>query len=490
MTELIKFVIIKNLYLNIINSVVFLKIDDKHIDIKTLLKTIIGGIIINTVYIYLNETIWYKVQWIPIVIEFILQVIMYKIILRNEIKSTITKNMISNAIVYIGLVATMFVEYPVMHFISKNEFFNLFAVMIIETLLIFGFFKIKRFKRGFAFVKSKIDNDYIDIAMINISALVILAYSLFDNYYGDVTKQILFTFIAVGIIMIIMIQKTLTLYYKQKLLQQNIESYKEEIKEKDEKIKELSDEKFKISKLNHEFYNRQRALELKVEEFINNANMEASEELSIIDQIKNMTDEYSTKQQEINNVSSLPKTGITEIDDMFAYMQSECNKNKIEFILKINGNIYHLINNIIAKDRLVTLIGDHLRDAIIAINNSSNTYRSIMAILGMKDNTYEFRVYDTGIEFEIETLLKLGLEPATTHKDQGGTGIGFITTFETLKETKASLVIEENHPENDKDYTKCVSIKFDGKNEYKIISYRADKIKAEAKDNRIIIKKL
>ena len=218
--------------------------------------------------------------------------------------------------------------------------------------------------------------------------------------------------------------------------------------------------------------------------------MEASGELSIIDQIKNMTDEYSTKQQEINNVSSIPKTGITEIDDMFAYMQSECNKNKIEFILKINGNIYHLINNIIARDRLVTLIGDHLRDAIIAINNSSNTYRSIMAILGMKDNTYEFRVYDTGIEFEIETLLKLGLEPATTHKDQGGTGIGFITTFETLKETKASLVIEENHPENDKDYTKCVSIKFDGKNEYKIISYRADKIKAEAKDNRIIIKKL
>ena len=59
--------------------------------------------------------------------------------------------------------------------------------------------------------------------------------------------------------------------------------------------------------------------------------MEASGELSIIDQIKNMTDEYSTKQQEINNVSSLPKTGITEIDDMFAYMQSECNKNKIEY---------------------------------------------------------------------------------------------------------------------------------------------------------------
>lgn len=486
MNEYIIFLIIKNFYLNLLNIATFTKIEEKKFSKKQIFFVIVTCLSISIIYMLINMATW---KVIAISVSFLMQVILLKGINKEKSKSIFTKNMISNAITYIGLVVAAMLDYP-LHFINYNKWLNLIITMIIETLLIFGFFKIKRFKRGFAFVKSKIDNDYIDIAMINISALVILAYSLFDNYYGDVTKQILFTFIVVGIIMIIMIQKTLTLYYKQKLLQQNIESYKEEIKEKDEKIKELSDEKFKISKLNHEFYNRQRALELKVEEFINNANMEASGELSIIDQIKNMTDEYSTKQQEINNVSSLPKTGITEIDDMFAYMQSECNKNKIEFILKINGNIYHLINNIIAKERLVTLIGDHLRDAIIAINNSSNTYRSIMAILGMKDNTYEFRVYDTGIEFEIETLLKLGLEPATTHKDQGGTGIGFITTFETLKETKASLVIEENHPENDKDYTKCVSIKFDGKNEYKIISYRADKIKAEAKDNRIIIKKL
>lgn len=481
------FLILKNWYLNVLNLIIYYKlIDIRKMKIHEIILVILGSCVISIIYVNLNRIIW---PIFAILIQFALQISMITLIVKSKIKSVVTKSMISNAFAYIGLVVAGLLDYP-MQTIIDNKIINLIITMIIETLLIFGFFKIKRFKRGFAFVKSKIDNDYIDIAMINISALVILAYSLFDNYYGDVTKQILFTFIAVGIIMIIMIQKTLTLYYKQKLLKQNIESYKEEIKEKDEKIKELSDEKFKISKLNHELYNRQRALELKVEEFINNANMEASGELSIIDQIKNMTDEYSTKQQEINNVSSLPKTGITEIDDMFAYMQSECNKNKIEFILKINGNIYHLINNIIAKDRLVTLIGDHLRDAIIAINNSSNTYRSIMAILGMKDNTYEFSVYDTGIEFEIETLLKLGLEPATTHKDQGGTGIGFITTFETLKETKASLVIEENHPENDKDYTKCVSIKFDGKNEYKIISYRADKIKAEAKDNRIIIKKL
>ena len=63
-----------------------------------------------------------------------------------------------------------------------------------------------------------------------------------------------------------MIQKTLTLHYKQKLLAQNIEEYKAEIASKDEEIKSLSEEKYKISKLNHEFYNRQKALIHKVEE--------------------------------------------------------------------------------------------------------------------------------------------------------------------------------------------------------------------------------
>ena len=180
-------------------------------------------------------------------------------------------------------------------------------------------------------------------------------------------------------------------------------------------------------------------------------------------------------------------TGITEIDDMFKYMQSECKSKNIQFNLQINGNIYHMINNKIAQNKLVTMIGDHLRDAIIAIEFSENSFKSILAILGENNGLYEFCVFDTGIEFKIDTLLKLGLEPATTHKDSGGTGIGFMTTFETMSKTKASLIINEMHEMNNTDYTKSITIRFDGKNEYRIKSYRSDEIKKKLKDNRIII---
>lgn len=62
-----------------------------------------------------------------------------------------------------------------------------------------------------------------------------------------------------------------------------------------------------------------------------------------------------------------------------------------------------------------------------------------------------------------------------------------MTTFETLKDYKASLIIEERHEVKENDYTKSVIIRFDGNNEYKIRSYRGNQIRNKIKDNRIII---
>ncbi len=175
---------------------------------------------------------------------------------------------------------------------------------------------------------------------------------------------------------------------------------------------------------------------------------------------------------------------------MFKYMQNECKKNNIEFKLKIIGNIYPLINNIISKNKLETLIGDHLRDAINSINSNNTEKREILTILGIKDNIYELCIYDTGVNFKIDTLIKLGIEPVTTYTNRGGSGIGFITTFETLKHTKASLIITEllNHIGNY--YTKSVTIRFDSKNEYRIYSYRAEQIKRYSINRQILIEKV
>lgn len=425
-----------------------------------------------------------------LIISYFIQIALLKVLIWYENKPIVISNLIANAAVYIIFTLATLIEYIPKRFLKiENNIINLILILTIESVLLFLLSKQKRIRNGIRFTRdNKISTDYFDMIIINISAVIIFIYCLFIRSNGDYIKQVLFPFIILGFIMFIMIQKTLILYYKQKLLKKTLEEDKEEIANKDKKIQELSDERFKISKLNHEFYNRQKSLELAVEEFVKNSKSEASDEIGIMDKIQSLSKEYSGKVEEIKTADRLYTTNIPEIDDMFKYMQSECKNNNIDFNLQINGNIFYMINNLIDKSRLVTLIGDHIRDAIIAINHSNNKNRSIIAILGMKDKYYEFSVYDTGIEFEIDTLLKLGLEPATTHKDEGGTGIGFITTFETLKETKASLVIEEKHGVVDNDYTKSVNIVFDGKNEYRIISYRSDEIKKKNKNGRIIIK--
>jgi len=148
--------------------------------------------------------------------------------------------------------------------------------------------------------------------------------------------------------------------------------------------------------------------------------------------------------------------------------------------LEINGDINKIIKEFIPQNKLETLLGDHIKDAIIAINSSEETNKEILLEIGKN----EISIHDTGIEFEIDTLLKLGLEQITTHKATGGSGIGFMTTFETLKECKASLEIEEI---KDSKYTKAVKVVFDGLNEYRIKSYREEEIRKQDTEKRIII---
>lgn len=484
--EIVIDTVIKMFIINLFVFILFFKISNQKCNY---LKIFVGSVMLSVIYVieknYINDDIF-----VLIISTYLMQNVFLWIILSNK-NCIIVGNFISNTVVYILYSLSLIIEIAIkmifsIEFDIRNQTIDLILALAIEAIFLKCIMNLKRIKNGLSFLKAQVENEYFALMFMEISANIIFTYCIFVNSNDEFSWNILAMFFVLSIIMVIMIQRTLTLYYKQKLLAKNIEDYKSEISLKDAQIKSLSDEKYKISKLNHEFYNRQKALIHKVEE-ITSMNTEIADELDLSKQINDLTKEYTDKAQEIKTIDKLPTTGIVEIDDMFKYMQSECNSKKIQFNLKINGNIYHMINNKISQSRLVTLIGDHLRDAIIAIDFSNNTFKSILAVLGENNGVYEFCVFDTGIEFKIDTLLNLGLKPATTHKDSGGTGIGFMTTFETMKETKASLIIDEMREMSNTDYTKSVTIRFDGKNEYRIKSYRSDEIKKKMKDNRIII---
>ena len=480
-------IIIKTLYINVFVLYMFYRMKDiKELEtkqiVKLLISLIIGSIICCIISYNVNNAY-------ALIINFFIQCLMCKFVETQNKRSLVTSVLISNAFVHINFVIAAFIENCIrmpLENLKEYNILNFVLIMIISTFINIAMFKIRRINKGFQFLKEKINNEYLDIIMINISIGVIFIYSLFGTYYGDMTIHLMVTFLIVSVIMIVMISKTIALAYKQKQLEKNLAEDDEIIKQKDVEIDNLSKEKFEISKVSHEFEKRIKALELKA---ISNMNMEVSEENDLMKQINNLSKEYSTKLKQIKGSDKLKKTEVAEIDNMFEYLQNECEKSNIEIYLNINCDVNNMIDKVIAKNKLETLIGDLGTDAIHAVNMSKNNYKSIVTIIDKQEDIYLISMSDTGVEFKIDTLLKLGLEPATTHKEDGGSGIGYITTFETLNETKASLIIEEKNNESENEYTKTITVKFDGRNEYRIISYRADEIRKKQKDNRIIVEK-
>lgn len=364
----------------------------------------------------------------------------------------------------------------------NNNFLSLISIILIYSILVLVFLRIKRFSKGFTFLKANLKNESIDILILNVSITILFSIILLSNYEVFSARSLMVSLIIFSIIMFITIQKSLQLYYKQKLQQKELEETKEELEKAKQEISELEKENLNFSKKSHSIAHKQKALEYKLNQLL--LNNEIAEEIDIKDRIK----EISKQIQNEDTTIELTKTNIEEIDDMLKYMQSECEKNKINFELQVNGNIHHMANKFIAKENLEILLADHIKNAIIAINYSENINRSILVKLGLVDGFYSIYIYDTGIEFEIKTLLNLGQVPSTTHADNGGTGMGFMNTFDTLNKYKASIIINEYGKPSKDNYTKYIAIKFDNKNEYKINSYRSKEIEQQVKkDDKITI---
>lgn len=441
-------------------------------------KKLIKIIIINIVISYITTIIRYIFNLFisDICLIFILGC-MQSIINKQKIGYSILLITIALAINYIILFLTTVLTFPInICYNIKNDYINLMLIIIIYLILICLLFKIKKFKHGFLFLKRNIENEYIEIWVLNISSIILFSSIIFNSSNFQITRKLFIGFIIFSIIMFITIQKSLQLYYKQRLLVQDLEETKKELEDKKKEIKQLEQENLNFSKTSHSIAHKQKALEYKLNELA--LKNEIAEEIDVKNRLNNITKQIS-EEPEIE----IPKTNISEIDDMLNYMKSECIKNKIKFEVQLNGNIYQMINNHITKEELEILIADHVKNAIIAVNYSNNSNRSILVRIGKIDGQYSIYIYDSGIEFEINTLHKLGKIPSTTHKESGGTGMGFMNTFDTLKKHKASITINEYGKPAKDNYTKVIMIVFNKKDEFNIISYRQKEI--EVRKNKI-----
>ena len=483
--------IIKMFFINICSNYTMIKINNyRNITLLQKCLLLMMDILFAVVYLILR-------QRLEILIAFIFCYFLYSLAISLTVNTNILHGLVSNIISVSFSLIAMFVSTIINFIIYKLMFFDItietiieyVTIGIIQFLLIYLFFKIKRFKYGFSFLQGKETMNKENTSKIGILvSSIIIAISLVLSRYSRTTSKILIAILILGgILMIYWIKKSITKYYKEKMKERTVEIQQEQIKQQDEKIKNLQTELADVLQINHKYSHRISAMEKAVTKLGTKlqANEEFAEEYGdILSSIKKLSKEYKEEVASVIKETKLPKTNIFSIDNLLEYMKQESEKDKIDFKLNIDFDISEILETKIPQNKLETMLADHIRDAIIAINCSENKDRRIKVVLDKEDNNYQIKFYDTGIEFEIETLSKLGLKRTTTHKSTGGSGIGFMTTFETLKQCKASLIIEEY---SDLEYTKAVIIKFDNKNEYRIHSYRAEEIKNKIQDNRIII---
>ena len=179
----------------------------------------------------------------------------------------------------------------------------------------------------------------------------------------------------------------------------------------------------------------------------------------------------------------LPKTKVFSTDVIISYLFRRALEKDIHFDVTITGDIRFMTESVLEEALLNTLLADLGENAIIATAKAER--RNILLSLGVRDGQYCIDVFDSGADFDAGVIENLGRRRYTTHKSEGGSGIGLMTTLEILEKKKGSFELEELR-ENCL-FTKRVSIVLDRCHRVRISSNRKELLTACEKQGRDII---
>ncbi|MCL1823415.1 MAG: hypothetical protein FWG44_04355 [Oscillospiraceae bacterium] len=333
-------------------------------------------------------------------------------------------------------------------------------------LFIFSLFKIKRLKNGFPFLNEK----YISLLGVIISLIVLqclIIISVINERIDEFDNLSWFLFLCVAacaVLVIIWWRTGITKTYRDSLSSSEIKKLKLELAEKEKRIAEVEAENTALSKITHSDNKMIPALGNAVRDLCENySETKASALKKELNRI--YEDRKGVWYQYKKDSKQLPSTKITSLDMTLDFMKQKAYESNIEFDCFVSGNIKYMILKLIKEEQLRKVSADLLENAIIAVKPCK--LRNILFTVGICDEAYEIRAEDSGIDFEEETLLNLGKERTTTHKNEGGSGFGLMEAFDVIKDTGASLIIKKL-PHGGLGFTKQVSLRFDGKSEYRV----------------------
>lgn len=353
---------------------------------------------------------------------------------------------------------------------------------IISIMINIVLLRIKRIKNGIQFFE-KSENLGLGLT---ISSIIILSSMIVYKEETNILIILIVAFCALlcSFGLYLWIKKSITKHYREKQQLKYELEYKKQLEQKEQEIEKLNHSNEYLAKIVHRDNHLMSALDSSINAYFESGDRDFKDDiLRKIQTLEIERAELINNEQRDSKI--LPSTGNTLIDGAVNNLYIKAAAHGIDFDVSVSATVDEVIGKYISQTDLQTLICDHIKDAIIAVDAKNESNGKILVDFYMENDHYTITVFDSGVDFEIDTLAKLGKERVTTYADNGGSGIGFMTTFETLRKSYASLIITEF--ENKIPFSKSVSIRFDGNTAFIIQSYRKDELKSVLNRDDVVL---
>lgn len=351
---------------------------------------------------------------------------------------------------------------------------NLFITLIgcTQSVLVYFLFKYKRFKYGMPFLFSS--------TFANVGTLLGLL-SIFVYIRVQIHRPSAYEIQSVYVLGILIClyfllhwwQSQLTKAYRKRLAQLELESLRTELEQKTSLLKKLETQNEEMGRLIHKDNKLIPAMEHAVSSYLASGFTDIALQQAQGEALLSDLKEFSEARRGILSTFapvSTPKynTGIPSLDAILVYMYQKAQVHGIRFYAAATPESIAALPPALTTEKLVHMLSDLLENAIIATKTS--TEKQIQVQIYLANGLFTIEVADTGCSFEPATLISFGLEKASTHLTEGGSGIGLLDIWKIKEETKASIHIHEY--EAGAPFSKKLFITFDKKNKYVIHTWR------------------
>lgn len=332
-------------------------------------------------------------------------------------------------------------------------------------------FQFKRLKKGMPFLINRLAS----FPLMIISLLVLLGAVLLSSIpYNELyCFTLLFAFIF-AIFVFLSWRNNITKTYLDKLKEKDIAELNAALSQKDIRIKELEEENGELAKIIHGDNKLIPAMALAVKSFLESASAlpggDRETGQRLLEDLEQMTaHRKGILLRQDNRCHTFHATGVSSVDSLLNYMQQKASEKETDFDVSVTCDMDSFLRKTISEEDLNTLLADLLENAMIAAAHSSS--RHVLLSIDKTDSFYHISIFDSGIPFSKEVLVNLGLQQYTTHKEEGGSGIGLVTSYELIRKYNASLIIEE-YAQDSGLYTKKVSLIFNRLGQYTLYTCR------------------